>query len=227
MLASSGYVENPDAARRLSNHPHPDGTPAGSGTTTDTSDTTNSTGSGANISTASAMAISGVLIYNALSSSNEDAVESEWATLDNCLSHPTPTGAYHYHQWSPCYQRGNGYASTTVAPDMCKDTEACYSDPSQLAIDSGYSDTTAYGEIIGVTKDGHLLYGPYNSDGELWTCDDHDICNGTFIDGNYAYLSTTTFPYVLGCFGPATLQTHAATCSNNSCPSTVDSVSGA
>ena len=60
--------------------------------------------------------------------------------------------------------------------------------------------------------------GTYNADGELWTCEDHDICNGTFIDGNYVYLSTTTFPYILGCFGPGTAQEYAVTCSSSSCP---------
>lgn len=76
------------------------------------------------------------------------------------------------------------------------------------ALATGASDTTRYGDIFGIAKDGHLIYGPYNKEGKLWTCSDHDICNGAFIDGNYVYLSTTTFPYVLGCWGPAAPQTH-------------------
>merc|ERR1712087_46558 len=87
------------------------------------------------LSTASGIAISGANIFNALAAGNPDAVENEWVTLDECISHPTPTKEYHYHMWSPC--------------------------------------------------------------------SDHDVCNGAFIDGNYVYLSTTTFPYILGCFGPA------------------------
>ena len=63
-----------------------------------------------------------------------------------------------------------------------------------------------------------MVYGPYNSDGELWSCSDHDVCNGAFIDGNYVYLSTTTFPYILGCFGPAVTQANAVSCSTASCP---------
>ena len=154
------------------------------------------------LNTASGIAISGAMIFNALASGNQDAVENEWVTLDECLTHPTPYGEYHYHMWSPCYKKGNGWASTTVAPDMCKDNMACHLDPMTYAINAAFTDTSTYGEIIGVTKDGHLIYGPYNSNGELWSCDEHDICNGTFIDGNYVYVSTTTFPYILGCYGP-------------------------
>ena len=73
---------------------------------------------------------------------------------------------------------------------------------------------------MGISRDGHMVYGPYNSEGELWSCADHDVCNGAFIDGNYVYLSTTTFPYILGCFGPAEgTQTYAVTCSTSGCSS--------
>ena len=120
--------------------------------------------------------------------------------------------------WSPCYKKGNGYASTTNAPTMCKDNVNCRTQPIQFAINAAFTNTQTYPEIIGMTKDGHMIYGPYNTKGELWACADHDVCNGTFIDGNYVYLSTTTFPYVLGCFGPAPQQEYAVTCSTASCP---------
>ena len=149
---------------------------------------------------------------------NMDAVENEWITLDQCLTHPTPTKEYHYHMWSPCAKKGNGYASTTVAPDMCKDLDDCYNDPMGFAQGKAYTDTTTFGTIIGISKDGHMIYGPYNADGELWSCDDRDICNGAFIDGNYVYLSTMTFPYILGCFGPGPQQNYSVTCSKSSCP---------
>ena len=45
------------------------------------------------------------------------------------------------------------------------------------------------------------------------------MCNGAFLDGNYVYLSTTTFPYILGCFGPAAVtQSYTVSCSTASCP---------
>ena len=71
-----------------------------------------------------------------------------------------------------------------------------------------------------------MIYGPYKSNGDFWGCDDHDICNGTFIDGNYVYVSTSTFPYILGCFGPGAAQEYSATCSSYSCSASSYSYSG-
>ena len=85
---------------------------------------------------------------------------------------------------------------------MCPDNNDCVSDPFAFAINNLYNDPTQFGEIIGIAKDGHVIVGPYNQDGELWGCGDHDVCNGAFVGDNYVYVSTTTFPYILGCFGP-------------------------
>lgn len=77
--------------------------------------------------------------------------------------------------------------------------------------------------MVGVARDGHPIFGPYNADGELWACDEHDVCNGTFLDNNfYVYVTTSTFPYVLGCYGPATIQyiPVSTTCSTISCGAT-------
>ena len=73
--------------------------------------------------------------------------------------------------------------------------------------------------VIGLAKDGHLILGPYNPEtGELWTCDDHDICNGVFLaDGSYAYVATSTYPYTVGCWGPGPVQTYETKCSQRSC----------
>jgi hypothetical protein len=87
---------------------------------------------------------------------------------------------------------------------MCKSADGCKTAPIDWAIAGGWTETAEWGGMVGVAKDGHPIYGPYNSDGELWTCDDHDICNGRFFDnGTYGYIATSTFPYVVGCFGPA------------------------
>lgn len=161
------------------------------------------------LNTASGIAVSGANIFNALAAGNADAVENEWVTLDQCLTHPTPFSEYHYHMWSPCAHKSNGWASTSVAPDMCKDLEACRTDPIGFAVEKGWTDSGSYGygDIVGLSKDGHLIYGPYKGDGSFWACSDHDICNGTFIEGNYVYVSTKNFPYILGCFGPGPQQT--------------------
>ena len=173
------------------------------------------------LTTASGIAISGANIFNALAAGNEDAVENEWVTLDQCLTHPTPFGEYHYHMWSPCAHKGNGWASTSVAPDMCKDLDACRSDPIGFAVEKGWSNVSAYGygDIVGISRDGHMIYGPYNADGDFWGCSQHDVCNGAFVEGNYVYVSTKEFPYILGCFGPGPQQSYTVSCTTSSCPS--------
>ena len=61
----------------------------------------------------------------------------------------------------------------------------------QFAAGRGYIDRDNYGGIIGLARDGHLVYGPYNSEGKFWNCHDHDVCNGFFTDdGQYAYATT-------------------------------------
>jgi len=65
-----------------------------------------------------------------------------------------------------------------------------------------------------------VIVGPYNAAGELWDCDDYDVCNGTFIDdGSYVYVATAKFPYTVGCWGPGAVYTHgvATSCSANGC----------
>lgn len=93
------------------------------------------------LNTASAIALSGAMIFNGLAAGNLDAVQNEWVTLDECLTHPTPYGSYHYHMWSPCYKKGNGYASQTVAPEMCKDHPDCREAPINFAINAAFTDT--------------------------------------------------------------------------------------
>lgn len=89
--------------------------------------------------------ISGALIFNALAAGNNDAVENEYVTLDECISHPTPTQEYHYHMWSPCTVKGNGWASTSTSPGMCIDNKACRDDPVQYAINAAWTDNQTYG----------------------------------------------------------------------------------
>ena len=75
-----------------------------------------------------------------------------------------------------------------------------------------------YGGSIGIAKDGHVIYGPYNKDGELWSCTDTDYCNGFFLsDYSYGYASTAYFPYNIGCWGPAPAKQFVLSCSQNSC----------
>lgn len=156
------------------------------------------------------MALSGMYIYNSLAGGNTDAVEDELKTLDTCISHPSPFGEIHYHYWSPCIKPNVGFWDNKNAPSLCKDETNCLTDtPTVVATGSVNSQTSAYddkchnGGLLGLARDGHIIVGPWNADGHHWGCDEHDVCNGAFIDGQYVYVATTTFPYVVGCWGPA------------------------
>jgi len=124
----------------------------------------------------------------------------------------------HHHSVGPCDGADTTVGSTTEKPGTCTmgSGTAC--------IDNGYMyagwPTANYGGIFGLAKDGHIVYGPYNADGDLWGCDDVDVCNGfTDSSGSYAYASTTTFPYLVGCWGPAPAMTVGvySSCSSNGC----------
>jgi len=102
---------------------------------------------------------------------------------------------------------------------MCYDhnDDTCTDEPIEWAL-VPWGTTTNYGGDVGLARDGHVIKGPYNEDGELWDCDEHDICNGVFIqDGSYVYVATTTFPYIVGCWGPSHVQYVRASCSNKTC----------
>lgn len=85
---------------------------------------------------------------------------------------------------------------------------------------TNWSITSNYGGVWGIAKDGHVIYGPYNANGELWGCGDVDACNGFWLaDGSYGYATTMTFPYTVGCFGPAPNLTVGVntSCTTNGC----------
>ena len=75
--------------------------------------------------------------------------------------------------------------------------------------------------VMGVAKDGHLVYGPYQADGTLVTAG-FDVCGGVWFDEDgdgapetYAYFATDTFPYYSGCFGPGNFPEHTPQCTTN------------
>lgn len=154
--------------------------------------------------TVAAYALSGLNIFNGLDATSYDAVYNELKSMDACLSHSPPSGDGHYHSWSPCITK-TGAAKVTpvnVAPGMCTDKAGCVENFKDYSLSNGYlAKSITY---IGLAKDGHMVVGPYNEKGELWSCEDVDMCNGVFLaNGNYVYAGTGFFPYILGCFGPA------------------------
>ena len=105
----------------------------------------------------------------------------------------------HYHSISPCMVKG----SKTTKPGLCSDDANCSGTGKITSFMVKGWPKTNYGGSVGIARDGHVIYGPYNGDGELWSCADHDVCNGFFLaDGSYGYAATTTFPWIVGCWGP-------------------------
>jgi len=82
-----------------------------------------------------------------------------------------------------------------------------------------------YGGDFGIARDGHVIVGPYNAQGELWDCTQLDVCHGTFLaDGSYVYVPTATFPHLIGCWGPAPVNNHRVStrCSALTCAAGTD-----
>jgi predicted outer membrane repeat protein len=78
--------------------------------------------------------------------------------------------------------------------------------------------------VIGLAKDGHMIFGPYYKDGTEATSG-HDVCNGVHFDVDddknvdvYGYFARTTFPYVVGCYGPGNYPQVYPSCTSNPPP---------
>eukprot|EP00662_Eupelagonemidae_sp_cell21_P057658 gene57658-biopygen108402 len=130
-------------------------------------------------------------------------MRSSTLLLDLCLGHNqqnSDSGMYHYHDVSPCLNHNflEGKTMTDCASD-----EACTRDIAQWVL-SGFADMKSK-TVIGIAKDGHILYGPYDDSGRLWQTSNVDACNGAWSSDlkDYFYVSTRWHPYLVGCLGPA------------------------
>lgn len=135
--------------------------------------------------------------------------------LDFNNAHVQPTGEYHYHGASELLANAYSTGDDLVHVGFAADGFLMYYSLSG-AYDSGYvltddlrSGTDCVGsgalggdpvEIEGTTPD-----GTYTSDWE-WSesTGDLDECNGTEIDGTYAYIVTDTYPFVTRCLNGET-----------------------
>jgi hypothetical protein len=114
------------------------------------------------MTTQSGIAITGGSIFNGLALGNRDAVEGEDDTMDECLSHTSPSGQLHYHSITPCAKSGSPVTSTTAKPPQCNSSQSCISHVDTWSI-QGWTDKTNYGGVYGLARDGHVIYGPYNA----------------------------------------------------------------
>jgi hypothetical protein len=177
-----------------------------------------------------AVLINGVVMFDSSSASDVDPYfPAAWSggtkttaeTVDGCIGHPDGDAMYHYHIMSPCLFNTDWQYST----DICATITACASDLASYVL-TGYSNVKSL-TVIGVSKDGHPLFGPYTAEGEQRSCGTLDTCNGiTQTNGSYAYYATETFPYGVACYGPGTNPyPYTAECSTNLCTDSTDAAS--
>lgn len=79
-------------------------------------------------------------------------------SVDACLGHPNPANIYHYHMASACaLNQPSGSISACSSLTSCSSSIANYA----ISAFSSYRTLT----VIGIAKDGHIIYGPYYSSG--------------------------------------------------------------
>ena len=130
------------------------------------------------------VALTGAVFFNAFDARGRDA--AAYDMLDSCRGHPEETGQYHYHDHSGCM----------------KDTR---SQP------NGHSD------LVGYALDGFGIFGLYGENGKKLITSDLDSCHGHVHEviwddqkkSIYHYHLTDEFPYSIGCFRGAPVDTSA------------------
>jgi len=171
-----------------------------------------SSGSATSLGT-TGLAVTGGAFFNDLSSPAGDlALYNEGASLDSCLGHSAPGGAYHYHANINCTNAGAASGSTN--PDtclligymldgvpmygFCKDSsgvqfQSCYKLTANANTGSVETSSGSYTNI-GRTQSDY----EYDSAGfAAGTCQ-LDEGNGAIhpTTGKYSYFATTDYPYV-------------------------------
>lgn len=155
--------------------------------------------------TAWGVATTGVVYFNGISGEDVDPIvpasygkctnaDDCVERSDSCFGHPGFGGEYHYHSASPCAADTSRGASSAVTENEPFDILG--------TIKSTWGAAYPYRAVAGVSKDGRPIYGPHYDNGKLYADCDVDVCNGAYINGNYAYVMTDFHPYIMGCFGP-------------------------
>eukprot|EP00347_Sterkiella_histriomuscorum_P010664 403375398 len=172
------------------------------------------------------IALNGVLISNGLKGieyptdplypikyGSFDKPMEAYETFDECLTSiqdSNSLGIHHYHILSPCLISSAWQAKQAIS--SCADSQTCLQSYKYYA-KSDWSPKRLM--PIGLAKDGHPIYGPFNDRGSLWQPCEVDVCNGLFINNQYAYVSTMFHPYFIGCWGPTNKPTLQQSCSAN------------
>lgn len=112
---------------------------------------------------------------------------------------------------SPCILTGS--LKSLPSGKACTDDSTCKSDKETYILKA--RSTQKVLTPIGIARDGHKIFGPYDADGVAWDPCDVNVCNGITIEGEYAYVMTTFFPYTVGCFSTGAQPLLYASCSTN------------
>lgn len=140
---------------------------------------------------------------NSIANGNPISKDTCWGAV-----HSGGNGAYHYNTISPCLF---GTTIKTTQKTWCSEDPACKFDNLLQNIDLSKAP-----EPIGVAKDGHIIYGPYkDASGNLYKDCDVDMCSGIRLGTGYAYIASTKFSYIAGCWGPSNSPSFYPTCSAN------------
>jgi hypothetical protein len=139
-----------------------------------------------------AVALNGVPIYGPTEATGGDVLSLEGA-LSECGSHNGPTG-FHIH-----------LAGTSTTTDCIHTPEEVASAPQLLgyAFDGYpiYQGNAFYSSSWELTNDSLFATDTWAAHTYIEGSGDLDQCNGlTDEEGNYAYYTTDTFPYILGCY---------------------------
>jgi hypothetical protein len=114
------------------------------------------------LNTVAGISVDGVAILDVNSLNDVDpfypAGGSPAESVDACLGHPNGNNIYHYHIASGCaVNPPSGTISSCAGTSSCASNLASYS----ISLFNSYRTLT----VIGIAKDGHVIYGPYDSSG--------------------------------------------------------------
>lgn len=116
------------------------------------------------------IALNGVPFYTGTSEFGADAYYPKSLTTgfvrpidpDACLGNSDYSDYYHYYSFSPCILTSTPKSASIAS--QCSDSTSCENDKLSYArqyIGTANQDLTP----IGLARDGHKIYGPYNTDG--------------------------------------------------------------
>jgi hypothetical protein len=114
------------------------------------------------LSTVAGISVDGVAILDVNSLNDVDpffpAGGFSAESVDACLGHPNGNNIYHYHIASGCaVNPPSGAIAQCASTSSCSSNIASYS----ISLFNSYRTLT----VIGIAKDGHVIYGPYDSTG--------------------------------------------------------------